>query len=326
MIQLLDNAGLASDFDAFNLTIRNCREVDGADNVLHADDIRLLDGRPILPASVLNDSVAPNAGIQQIKLDLSDLIPTSWLGTRSDQAGQGDLVQPLSEKDVADGYAGLDNNGQLPSASVAATTTGTLKIFSIILPPELVMGPDRAENGNNTLVGDWYSPEGGTWLGNVSGASGKPRFTKLPLYDSLIPSFAASKITSGVFPVERLPVAVGVGSSHATGLAPTTGPDGDPNDYLARDMTYKTMVKSVDYQPSVPSPAITIISLAGSKALMRFTCPLDNVSLFYRISDMATFSPAPDVVQVDRGTKVSAYAAKIGYNNSPIVSYTVPMN
>jgi hypothetical protein len=135
----------------------------------------------------------------------------------------------------------------------------------------------------------------------------------------------ATKIVSGVFSLPRVPVAVGVGPAHASGIVPDPGATGDPKDYLARDITFKTMQPPPSYQPAVPEPSITVVDTEPDQVFITIEDTLDGASVFYRLNLIGNFAPAPlGPFFVSPGVTVEAYAAKIGYDNSPISSFTIP--
>jgi hypothetical protein len=172
-----------------------------------------------------------------------------------------------------------------------------------------------------------------TWLGNISGAAAPPIFTSDPLPVAVIPSFDANKIGSETFDPERLPVAVGVGPDHASGVVPDPGSPfidatAQVDDYLARDMTYRPMKPISSYQPQIAPPAITLQSYYQGQAYVNITMfSTIGTHLFYRIEDgpfieIITNEMLPILVPI--GAVVGAYSAKAGYDNSEIAMYTIP--
>jgi hypothetical protein len=140
----------------------------------------------------------------------------------------------------------------------------------------------------------------------------------------LIPGFSATKFTSGVFALEKLPVASGLGPGHAAGIVPDPGELGNPNDYLGRDMQWHQFDADKVYQPTVPSPTIVLMSWSEELQSIHISCSLAGSTLFVR-SIAVVFSQVenPTSMSVPDGFYIEAYAAKSGYNNSDISSYKV---
>src|SRR5262252_2213932 len=140
----LENAQLVTDLDFKDKNLLHSGHWTPAPgNLVGEDDSRLSDARPVKDGTVSNESVAVDAAIDQGKFHFIPNPPSSSIGTSPEQAADGGAVQQSIAKGSVDGYAELDVNAQLPSAQVAATTTGTLKVLELVFPPELGLGPGR---------------------------------------------------------------------------------------------------------------------------------------------------------------------------------------
>jgi len=323
MIPLLENCRLTTDLDADFKKLLNVGALDPMPpNLVDSNDPRLSDPREPIPGSVTDASVASDAAINQNKLNLNGSIPPVWLGTTSTTAAQGDLAEYLANKGQASGYASLDSSGKVPLAQVPSSVgTGTVTSVGLSLPADFsISGSPVTSSG--TLSAAWASVAANSWFGNPSGSSAVPTFQATALPVSLIPNLDAAKITSGTFAAARIPVAVGVGVSHAPGAVPDPGASGNAADYLARDMTYKSVPAiGPTYQPVVPNPTF----LSNGLGKIFATDTLSGASIFYSTtSSSAGFAPFPAIgyVTVTVGTTVWAYAAKAGYNNSSVVNIT----
>lgn len=326
MINAIDNGILITDLDADSFDILNVGSllpVPG--NLVGLDDPRLTDSRVPINGSVTNTSVAADAAIVQSKLLLNGVIPPGWLGITGTTAAQGDLVEYISNKGIANGYASLDGTGKLPLAQLPADAgTGTVTSVALTMPAEFgVTGSPVATSG--TLAVAWENVVAYSWLGNKTAGSAVPAFTTDPIPVSLLVDLPASKVTSGVFDPALLPVAVGVGPSAAPGVVPDPGASGDATDYLSRNMTYEP-VPSVGptYQPVVPDPTITPGYPAYEGTLHVIEDSLAGVSLFYAlgIGSPGTYQELPltGYVIVPTGQTIWVYGAKSGYNNSTVVT------
>ena len=153
-----------------------------------------------------------------------------------------------------------------------------------------------------------------------------PAFQSTPITVSMVPPLPASKITTGTIDPARLPIAIGVGPTASSGIVPDPGPTGNVTDYLARDMTYRPVPTiGPAYQPTADSPVLVPLSV-GANVTVSISCPLFGASLFYRISPATDYAPVPSslTVNVLSGQTLNVYAAKAGYNNSDIATYTNP--
>ncbi len=334
MLRALDNGKLTTDLDAAFFRIRNLGTISPPpSNLITTDDPRLSDARAPIDGSVTNFSVADNAGIQQGKLSLSGDLPLNFLGTTILTAAQGDLVQPISEKDQPNGYSSLNVDGKMPSGSTPTSGTGTLHEIDFAFPiGEVTIESEMAGFAPDwTFTGFWAAQDAGAWFGNFSGSTAKPTFDARVFTIALIPGFDASRITSGTFEIDRLPIAAGVGVGHSAGLLPDPGntatdSTAQPTDYVGRNMEYHAMKPVVSYQPMLSAPSITIQSYLGTNAYVNITQSVAGSNLFYAVGNNAFTEifavNLPLSVQV--GDVVQAYAAKIGYNNSEITVYTIP--
>ena len=296
-------------------------------NLVVTTDPRLSDARAPLDGSVTNASVAANAAIVQSKLNLDGLIPMSWLGTTATTAAQGNLAEYFANKGQPNGYASLDGTGKVPVAQLpVGAGLGTVTSVQLTMPGQFtVTGNPITVAG--TLGVTWNSIVGLSWFGNVNASSLPPSFSSAPLPVSLIPSLGTTKIVSGVFDIARIPLAVGVGPSHAAGAAPDPGSTGSVFDYLARDMTYKQIPAfGPGYQPVVPDPNLAI-NAGPPPYLVSITSSLSGVSLFYSINQPTSgFTPVPGNGQItlQSGQTAYVYGALVGYTNSNIVQIRAP--
>lgn len=284
----LDNAIMLTDLDANHLRIRNLGSYLGGPppgDLVGEDDPRLNDSRTILPGTVIDDSVADDAGIVQSKINFNGDIPTQFLGT--DQAARGDLVQQTVYKDQINGYAALDVNGKLNTGKVPVSGTGTLKEINFNFPiGEFTVIPSESTT-TRTSTGFLMAQDAGTILANLSGAPAAPSFI-IALSVDLIPNFDANKFGFETFTVDQLPVAKGVGVDHAPGLVPEPGvidpgTSAQPDDYLGRDMLYHAMKPVVSIQPQLPPPSITIQSYYQGKAYVNISTSSDLATIFYSV-------------------------------------------
>lgn len=345
MIRLLENPKLRNDLDCNDLVIKNPGDMTPVPGgLVGIDDPRLSDPRPVIDGTVTNETVSATAGIEQSKLALNGNIPTAWLGASENQAARGDLYQPISGRNVAGGYPSLDVGkkvviGQLPFTGPA---TGTVTELNMQAPPELAVSGSPITNGSGTFTVTWQSAADKTWLG-INGPVGlelqvRAAFQSSLIPDELLPSdIPASWFTSGVFPLERLPLAVEMGVDHARGLLPDPGgpeePSADFSDYLGRDMAWRTMILAIPYQPTLPNVQVTFLGYENNNAVVRLFCPQKNSRLFYLVLDpnaLPVLIPPfeqtanPTTLKFAPGLMVQAYAAKAGWNNSVMANYSPP--
>ena len=337
MINAIDNGLLVTDLDANHQQITNLAHITPVpDGIVSSDDPRLTDPRAVLDGTVTDASVADDAAIDQAKINLNGDIPISWLGLDATHAAPGDLVEYLSNKGIADGYAGLDGSGKVPAAQLPDDIgTGTVTSVDLVMPAGFTVAGNPVTTAGVITV-DWANVSDGTWFGNGSGVSAVPTFNTGPITSSMVPPLPASKIVTGTIDPARLPIAAGVGPTSSSGAVPDPGAVGNPLDYLGRDMLYHA-VPSIgpSYQPKVDSPVIFVIG-TGPSVIATISCALIGVSLFYQLTGMtdyvplvATSSPgsqsqATFQVTVLSSQTLNVYGSKAGYNNSDIASYTNP--
>jgi hypothetical protein len=327
---LLENAALTTDMDCrFNNLLNVNSLIPVPPGLVVEGDPRLSDARNPIDGSVTDVSVATDAGIVQSKLNLNGLIPTNWLGTTSTTAARGSLAEYFANKAQPNGYASLDGTGKVPISQVpSGAGSGTVTSIGLAMPAHFaITGSPVTTSGVISVA--WVNIAAVSWLGNANATAQPPAFNINPLPVALIPSLATNKIVSGVFDPARLPIAVGVGVSHAPGAAPDPGSTGSVFDYLARDMTYKQLpVFGPGYQPKVQDPIISINVLGAPPYTATIVSPLPGASLFYSInSPSGGFQPVPDngQVLVFTGQTIYAYGAKVGYTNSNIVYKAAPI-
>ena len=339
MIPILENAVLGTDLDCQNLDLLNiARMTPVPADLVDIDDPRLYDPRVPFPASVTDESVAATAGIQQSKLSLNGVIPFVWRGYTSDRAAPGDGAEYVAHKGAAGGYAALDSSGRVPSAHLTTTaSTGTVSSVDLSLPPQLSLLVEAPITDLGTFTVSWNSAPDQSWFG-VNGAvdlssSLSPSFQTGQIPAGLVPAFSATKFTSGTFALAQLPVAA-MGTGHARGIVPDPGATGGMRDYLGRDMKWHKFDGSIPYQPRAAMPAITLMSWNATQGIVKISSSSSKFLLFYRVTDVShpeiinlPFTPVfpgnSITVNVPNGFFVEAYAARDGYNNSSIASYTV---
>lgn len=332
MIPLLDGAQMVTDLEGGGYNLNNLGGFSPIPpNLVSTSDPRLTDARVPLDGSVTDASVAAGAAIAQSKLNLNGPIPPAWLGNTNTTAAEGDLAEYKANKGQPNGYASLDGGGKIPVGQLPASAgVGTVTSVGLTMPSQFsVSGSPVTAAG--TLAVSWAAASDQSWLGNKSGAPAAPQFYNTPLPATLIPSLDASIVTSGVFGAALLPAAVGLGAGHAPGAAPDPG-DGTggalATDYLARDMTYKAFpALGPAYQPTVPTPSLNAsANLTGPRTVV-FGNTVDGVTYFYSTtSAVAGFQEAPSVGYISLAPlqQMWAYAARPGYNNSAIATYTNP--
>lgn len=323
MIDRIQNGLLLSDLDADGFNLLNVGSIVPVPLGLVADDDpRLTDARAPLDGSVTNESVAEDAAIAQSKLNLNGGIPAGWLGTTDTTAARGDLAEYIANKGQPDGYASLDSGGLVPVAQLPdGAGSGTVTSVGLTMPAEFnVTGSPITSNGAFAVA--WANAPGTSWFGNDTGGSATPAFKTTEIPGALIPDLDAAKITTGVFDPDLLPVAVGVGVSHAPGAVPDPEASGDVTDYLARDMTYQPVPTfDLPYQPNVPDPTFTV-NPTGGGANVIVTRGLLGSNLFYAI-DAGDFAIYTGTVFVATGSVIYAYGAAAGYNNSSVVNESI---
>jgi hypothetical protein len=327
-----DNAVLLTDLDAQGFDLVNVGFLD-ENNLVTNDDIRLYDPRPVLDGSVTDDSVSEDANIVQSKLSLNGTIPAAWLGavntTEYPIAARGDLPEKIASKNVANGYPGLDANGRMLASTVPpGPGSGTLSSISLLVPDGMFV---RGGAGPPAVIFDvfWYSVQPICWFGinATTPVHAYPSFNVDPFPSTFVPNLSGTNFATGTFDTDQLPVAIGVGGTHSPGVVPDPGNvrDGQPGDYLARDMTYKPMSTGIAYQPTLTGPSITFLYYEGLNAMVYLTSTIPGVSLFYSLNNgVFTQIQNQQGFLVPAGTHLSVYAAKIGWNNSTIFTDIIP--
>lgn len=332
MIARIYNGLLSTDLDAAGFNLQNVAALDPVpSNLAQSNDSRLTDSRIPLDGSVTNASVANGAAIVQSKLNLNGQIPQSWLGTTATTAAQGNLAEYLSNKGVANGYASLDGGGKIPSSQIPTSVgTGTVTSVGITMPSQFAVSGSPV-TGSGVLGITWNNVSDQSWFGNKEGAPAAPRFYTTALPVGLIPNLDTAKITSGKFDVARLPVAVGLGGSHAAGIVPDPG-DGTggalATDYLARDMSYKPApTLAPTYQPTITTPVLSPSGSVTGPVMVTAKDDIEGCTFFYSFtSDSADFLefPSTGYVTLPAGDQIWVYAARQGYTNSLVATYTNP--
>lgn len=342
MNPLIDNALLVTDLDCDGFKILNPGDFDPPpSNAVGTDDPRLTDARNIINGSVTNESVHSNAGIVQSKLDLNGNIPAAWLGTGANQAAQGNLVQLLSLKGAANGYAPLDANGRIDAGDLPSTGPGAGTVNSVKL--SLPFAEFNVTVGEVTTIGDltavWKTQANNSWYGchgpiGLNPLANVASFLTKQIPVELVPdTLPGSIFTSGLFPVSMLPLVKGLGVNHAIGILPDPNPaknePATPSDYFGRDAKWKPMQIAVAYQPTLPNVQIVLQSYFNGNANIVLSCPTKDSLIFFLIAptfSSSSFAETPNssVKLVEPGNIIHAYAAKQGYNNSGITSFTVP--
>jgi hypothetical protein len=153
--------------------------------------------------------------------------------------------------------------------------------------------------------------------------------------------WVAANLSLGIPPIPFgvLPFAVGVGPNHSPGLCPDPGAQGNPSDYLARDMSYRAIPGGTGgggnpypYQPIVPAPLLVLGAPASGPAnettyVVTETDSLAGVALFYSVNNSGGgYVPLPvnNEFTLYSGQVGYGYGAKVGYTNSAIVFIQAP--
>jgi hypothetical protein len=341
MIPIADNASLGTDLDCdFKDLNRILHFYPTPPGLLGLDDPRLRDPRPMLPGSVTDESVSNHAAIVQSKLNLDGEMPQPWFAPDPNidapgpqyYATRGDRAEFLSRKGAPNGYAAVDNNLRLLPINVTqGAGLGTVSEVLFDFPEHfdvtnVVTGSVSSSEAKSKDIPDnsWFGTYGDIGMGPVMSSGLIPEFHVEQFPVELIPPLNGEKFTTGQFPPETLPVAK-YGIDHGSGIVPDPGEFGDPEEYLARDMTYRHFDATHFYQPTVQSPTITVISVQGGTATITIRITLPGSFLFYRMGRPSFLECPPEfTVHVPLGTLIEAYSAKEGYKNSAIVSYVPP--
>jgi hypothetical protein len=201
----------------------------------------------------------------------------------------------LVHKGVPNGYAPIDLNRRLLPANVTpGAGLGTVSEVLFSFPSHFSdLAPSAGATVSYNLT--WKNAPNNSWFG-VYGVGitplPEPQFQTAHIPYELIPEISANKFTSGVFDPDVLPVAVGMGPDHAIGMIPDPGETGDPDEYLGRDMEYHHFSSGQPYQPFVPDPTITLLSVTGDRATVTVRSALEGSYLFYRVGG-GNFTEAP---------------------------------
>src|ERR1043165_1644705 len=137
MIPLIENGKLVTPLDCNGKIILNVKSVSPLPpGVIDTTDSRLSDKRNPVDGSVTDASVAATANIVQSKVNLDGTMPSAWIGSGSNQAAQGDLVERVANKGSNSGYVALDANGQLAVGNLPSTgpEIGTVTMVGKINP------------------------------------------------------------------------------------------------------------------------------------------------------------------------------------------------
>lgn len=338
MIAQLENPLLAAHLDCDNFLLRNCGTFDPVPaGLLDINDSRLSDPRTPVAGSVTDQKVSATAGIVQSKLSLDSTMPASWIGTGAAQAAQGNLVERVASKGVSGGYTPLDSNARIPVAHMPSTgpQAGTVTKVELSVPLDMsVSGNPIITAGSFSVT--WNNQPDNTWFG-LAGivVNQQPSHLAQVIPDVLMPELSATKITSGIFDVPMLPVVIGMGIGHAAGVVPDPGDEttGHPADYLGRDGYFHHFDKDIQRQPTVPEVMIVFLYQKEGVATLALQEELSGASVFYRIipalsndfTEATGISPGSGgyIIQVADSFTVQCYAAKAGYNNSPMTQFTV---
>jgi hypothetical protein len=329
MTPIEENACLENDLDCRGFSLKNVLHfypVPG--NLVQLTDPRLSDPRPVPAGSVTNESVADQAAIVQSKLNLNGVIPPAWFTPSPPDIdapapvypARGDQAEMIARKGVLNGYAAIDSNRRLLPANVSpGAGLGTVGDVRFSFPAQFNVVQLSGATINCSVT--WVNAPNNSWFG-INGH--EPQFFTDQLPMEIIPGFSATRFTTGLFDPELFPVAK-YGPDHAPGFVPDPGENGDKRQYLGRDMNYHHFTADQPYQPFVPAPVISVLSIAGDRVTINISCSMAGSLLFYRIRTDFIEGTNPQVIQVLPGTYIEAYAAREGYNNSEISSYTAPI-
>lgn len=270
--------------------------------------------------------------------DLAELIvyKTTWSffkdGPRAENRAAPLPERPGIEKYLAQKY-GLTVTGAASPVDPATVPNmiAWWKADDLLIPAPPPPGDLTAKvNWKPVPNNCWFGINGDTGLpsGGPGLAPTDPQFHVEQLPVDLIPPIDAAKFTTGLCDPEVLPIAE-FGEDHHPGMVPDPGLQGDPNDYLGRDIDWHHFLSGPPYQPQVTTPSIELISIQGNVATVTIRSREPGSILFYR-AGRPSFREAPPsgpdihiTLQVPRGILIEAYAAKQGYNNSNVASYTV---
>jgi hypothetical protein len=275
-------------------------------------------------------------------------------------AARGNKAELLSRKGAHNGYAALDSGGKIPVAHFTpGDAVGSISSIGITIKPPLHVTPAQITS-SGTFVFTWDHPTRSAWFG--SDGTIDPQHHEF-IYPFFVPyrfnpgmfSLPCSKFTGGQFPHRFFPVALGKGvppvppSTSRKGYVPDPGAAG-PTMYLGRDMNWHHFVvndPNAVHQPQVPDVTIVLDwwekheptddDPALVKAHVTIRTLMKDAHLFYRVIPQHVIHPdpfqealypdTPDdphiTIEVDEFETIEAYAAKQGYNNSDIETWTV---
>ena len=361
MTPILENAELSTDLDCQNFDIRNVIAMEPVpDGLVGLNDPRLTGGRQPVDGSVTDYHVNATAAIDQSKLNLNGGIPLKFTGTAAGRAARGNLVERLVNKGAPNGYAALGSDGKISAAHFTpGDAIGALTSIGITVKVPLHVHPAQITS-SGTFVFTWDHPSTHAWFGSDGTVDFQhhefiyPFFVTHPFNVEMF-SLPCSKFTGGIFPYRRFPVALGVGvppvppSTSRKGYVPNPGASG-PTMYLGRDMLWHHFVindPNLVHQPPVPDVTIVLDwwekheptgdDPALVKARVTIRSLLKDAHLFYRVIPQHIIHPDPFqeanyddtpgdahiTIEVDEFETIEAYAAKQGYNNSDIETWTV---
>jgi hypothetical protein len=347
MILIIENGILHSNLDCRNFALLNLgRVLPPPAPLVSINDPRLSDPRAMIAGSVTNLSVAATAKIAQSKLNLNGNMPLRWLMwptiPSENEGARGDITERVANKGVPGGYAPLDSTGRIPAANISAGAgVGSVNTVNLIMPDELPVGGTNPITSSGSFAPAWANVPDGSWFGVnglvASALALEPFFLTGTIPLGLMPSLSATKFTTGVFSITLLPPGAPMGPTSSLGLVRDPGLSGDPHDYLGRDQQWHAFTKSVSLQPAVPGVIITLNSVKGGIYIVIVRSQLAGSVLFYRVNGgpflqvpiaaAVISSPPPPSISLSLNANdfVEAYAAKAGYNNSPIATYTVTL-
>jgi hypothetical protein len=321
MTPIEQDACLANDLDCRGFSLRNVLHfypVPG--NLVQLTDPRLSDPRPVPAGSVTNESVADQAAIVQSKLNLNGVIPSAWFTPSPVYPARGDQAELTVRKGVPNGYAPIDSNRRLLPGNVSpGAGLGTVSDVRFSFPSQFNVGELSGATLSCSVT--WKPAPNNSWFG-INGQ--EPQFHTEQFPMAIMPQLSATKFSTGLFDPELLPVAK-FGVDHAIGIVPDPGENGNKDEYLSRDMTYRYFDSGRFYQPKLTQPTITLISIVGNRVTVTIRTEVPGALLFYRLGRPSFTECSPEfTLTVSPGMFLEAYAAKEGYNNSVIASYTVP--
>lgn len=276
------------------------------------------------------------------------------------EAARGSKAEFLSRKGVPNGYAALGSDGKIPAGHFTpGDAIGALTSIGMTVKVPLHVHPAQITS-SGTFVLTWDHPSTQAWFGSDGTVDFQHHEFVFPFFvthafEPGMFSLPCSKFTGGIFPYRRFPVALGMGvppvppSTSRKGYVPDPGTTG-PNMYLGRDMLWHHFVvndPNLAHQPNVPDVTIVLDwwekheptdddpSLV--KAHVTIRSMLKDAHLFYRVIPQHIIHPddfqealyddtpgdAHITIEVSEFETIEAYAAKQGYTNSDIETWTV---